>query len=85
MDVKQQHNLGNDWEYQWASAVTSEAEPIESLLVSLVMAEFPGADGERWVMLPSDRVLPEMIPRRPNSFSFCLNVRMDRLRRNVDA
>lgn len=54
--VKQQHSPGNDWGYQWASAVTSEAEPIESLLVSLVMAESPGAGGERWVMFPSDRV-----------------------------
>lgn len=34
---------------------------------------------------PSDLVLPEMLPCLPNSFSFCLDVRIDGLRRNVDA
>lgn len=66
--MKQQHSLGNDWEYLLASSMTSEEEPVEALLVSLVLVESPGASGERWVMLSSDLVLPEIIPCLPNSF-----------------
>ena len=62
------------WGCQLASTVPSEAGPIESLLVFLVMMESPGTGGERWVML---LVLPEMMPHIPNNFSLYLDAQMD--------
>lgn len=78
--MKQPHTLYSCWEYQYQLASTdpSEAEPIESLLVFLVMVESCG-----WRKLghaPSPYlVLPEVIPHLPNSFNLCLDVQMDGL------